>query len=113
MSQHKQTGMSTNFPSAEERECIIKRRAALWHALLEQLVVPRLDAKAAAKRRAALSREYGEDEVQRTLDRIMRQLRRPKGDAEQPWLYDEYVALYRRFGGSRPLLSFDEHRALN
>lgn len=113
MSQHYQPDAPTGFPSPEERRRIVERRAALWQALLEHLVAARHDGKAGAKQRAALSREYGEDEVQRTLGRISRQLNRPKGDAEEPWLYDEYVALYRRFGGSRPLLSFEEQRALN
>ncbi|WP_255603870.1 SEC-C metal-binding domain-containing protein [Oscillochloris sp. ZM17-4] len=102
-----------SFPSPLERERIIRRRAALSHALIAQLVVPRLDATSADKQRAALSREYGADEVRRMLGRITRQLNRPRGDAEEPWLYDEYVALYRRFGGSRPLLSFEEQRSLN
>ena len=105
--------MLGKFPSPEERERIVRRREELSNALYLQPTLQSVDPQAAAKEREKLIREYGAAEVQRMLDRIRRQLSRPTGDVEEPWLYDEYVALHRRFGGSRPLLSMQQQRALN
>lgn len=105
--------MLAEFPSPEERERIVRRREELSDALYLQPALHSVDPQAAAEERERLIREHGAAEVQRMLDRIRRQFSRPGGDAEEPWLYDEYVALHRRFGGSRPLLSMEEQRALN
>lgn len=104
---------AATFPSPKERERIVRRRKQLSYALYRNIALRSFNAEGADARTANLVREYGADEVRRMIERIGRQLNRPKGDAEEPWLYADYVARYRRFGGSRPLLSFAEQQALN
>jgi hypothetical protein len=95
--------------SPEERDHIIKRRAQLQHALIEALVKRDTDPQQFDAQTATLVAAYGAAEVERMMGRVERQFRRPRdAEAEEAWLYNEYLQLYRRFGGTRRLLTADE-----
>ena len=48
------------------------------------------------------------------LQKISPLLNRPKDpDAEDVYLYNQYVEIYRRYGGDRPFLSLPEYHHLN
>jgi hypothetical protein len=97
------------FPSREERERIIQRRAQLMRAMIDALVTRDTDPQLSDAQIGTLVADYGAAEVERMLDRIARRFQRPRApDAQEAWLYAEYVALHRRFGGARPLLTAQE-----
>jgi uncharacterized protein YecA (UPF0149 family) len=102
------------FPDAEERARIIARRNQLHRDLIEYLVTHSPDDQQAREQFNSLAREYGFDEVYRMLQKISPLLNRPKDpDAEDVYLYKQYVEIYRRFGGDRPFLSLPEYHHLN
>ena len=102
------------FPDAEERTRIIARRSQLHRDLLEYLVRHSPDEQQAREQLNPLAREYGFDELYRMLQKISPMLHRPKDpDAEDVYLYNQYVETYRRFGGDRPFLSLPEYHRLN
>src|SRR5918912_3919618 len=102
------------FPDAEERARIIARRNQLHRDLIEYLVARSPDEWEARDQLNPLVREYGFEEVYRMLQKISPLLNRPKDpDAEDVYLYNQYVQIYRRFGGDRPFLSLPEYHRLN
>ena len=90
------------------------RRETLMHRLIEYLVDESSGAREAGDRLAPLVREYGSHEVQRMLERLARRLG-GAGNRRQSTrtLYREYLDLYRRFGGDRPLLDRAQFARLN
>lgn len=97
------------LPSPAERDQIIRRRSQLMLALIYALVIRDTDLQQFDAQIATLVAEYGAAEVERMMDRFRRQFQRPRDpDADEVWLYDEYLRLYRRFGGTRPLLTAQE-----
>jgi SEC-C motif len=101
------------FPSREERERIIQRRAQLMRALIDALVTRDTDPQLSDAQIGTLVADYGATEVERMLDRITRQFQHPRDpDAQEAWLYAEYVAFHRRFGDTRPLLTAQELEGL-
>ncbi len=101
------------FPSAEERDRIIQRRSRLMRGLIDVLAAHNTDPKRSDPQIRTLVAEYGAAEVERMQARIARQFQRPRDpDADEIWIYAEYVALHRRFGGARPLLAAEELDAL-
>jgi hypothetical protein len=102
------------FPDPEERTRIIARRNQLHRALIEYVVTRSPDEQQAREQLNPLAREYGFDEIYRMLHKISPLLNRPKDpDAEDVYLYKQYVETYRRFGGDRPLLSLADYHRLN
>jgi len=102
------------FPDAEERARIIARRNQLHRDLIEYLVTRSPDEQEGREQFNPLAREYRFDEVYRMLQKISPLLNRPKDpDAEDVYLYNQYVEIYRRFGGDRPFLSLPEYHRLN
>lgn len=99
--------------SPEERDRIIKRRAQLQRALIDALVKRDTDPQQSDAQIATLVADYGIAEVERMMDRVERQFRRPRDpEAEEAWLYNQYLHLHRRFGGARPLLTAPELAAM-
>ena len=102
------------FPDAEERARIIARRNQLHRDLIEYLVTRSPEERKAREQFNPLAREYGFDEVYRMLQKINPLLNRPKDpDAEDVYLYNQYVEIYRRFGSDRPFLSLPDYHQLN
>ena len=102
------------FPDAEEQARIIARRNQLHRDLIEYLVTRSPDEQEAREQFNPLAREYGFEEVYRMLQKISPLLNRPKDPhAEDVYLYNQYVEIYRRFGGDRPFLSLPEYHRLN
>lgn len=102
------------FPDAEEQARIIARRNQLHRDLIEYLVTHSPDEQEARQQLNPLAREYGFDEVYRMLQKISPLLNRPKDpDVEDMYLYNQYVEVYRRFGGERSFLSLSEYHRLN
>jgi hypothetical protein len=95
-----------SFPSPEERQRIIERRATLMYELSFLLAIRESHPADADLRHQQLIHEYGLAEVQRMIDRMGRnfEARRAMGDHEDEWLYHDYIKRYRRWGGQRPLL---------
>jgi hypothetical protein len=86
------------FPSLEERERIIQRRAGLMRAMIAALVARDTDLQLSDTQIGTLVADYEATEVERMLDRIARKFQRPRDpDAQEARLYAEYVALHRRF----------------
>jgi hypothetical protein len=101
------------LPSPEKRDQIIRQRSQLMRAMINALVLRDTDPQQSDAQIAALVADYGTAEVERMLERITRQFQRPRDpDAEEAWLYAEYLQLHRRFGGARPLLTSQELEAL-
>lgn len=101
------------LPSPEERDQIIRRRSQLMRAMIDAMVVRDTDPQQSDDQIATLIADFGAAEVARMLDRIKRQFQRPRDpDADEAWLYGEYLQLYRRFGGTRPLLTSQELETL-
>ena len=101
------------FPSPEQRKRIIQRRAQLMRAMIDALVTRDTDPQLSDTQIGTLVADYGATEVERMLDRIARQFQRPRDpDAQEAWLYAEYVVLHRRFDGTRPLLTAQELEGL-
>lgn len=104
---------ATPLPAPEEYDRIIQRRTLLMRAMIDALIARDTDPKQSDAQIAILFADYGAAEVERMLERITRQFQRPRDpDAEAAWLYAEYLQLYRRFGGARPLLAAQELEAL-
>jgi hypothetical protein len=104
---------TAQFPGPEERARIMQRRAQLMRALIDALVSRDTDPQLSDAQIRILVADYGSVEVERLLDRLGRQFQRPRGPGmEEAWLYNEYVALHRRFGGTRSLLAAEELEAL-
>src|SRR5919198_4606769 len=97
------------FPSEKERERIRQRRAQLMRAMIDALVARDTDPQLSDAQIGTLAADYGAAEVERMLHRIAHQFQRPRApDAQDAWLFAEYVALHQRFGGARPLLTAQE-----
>src|SRR4051794_16467441 len=104
---------AASLPAPEEYARIIQRRALLMRAMIDALITRDTDPKRSDAQIAILVADYGAADVERMLERISRQFQRPRDpDAEAAWLYAEYLQLYRRFGGARPLLAAQELEAL-
>jgi hypothetical protein len=105
--------LSAPLPSREEREQIIQRRSRLMRAMIDALATRDTDPQLSNAQIGTLVADYGAIEVERMLDRIACQFQRPRDpDAQEAWLYAEYVKLHRRFGGARPLLTAQELEGL-
>lgn len=101
------------YPSPEELPQLIAGRRKLAERLMMAMVIRDEDEAAADKIMEILIQGRGRAEVARMMARLMESLERPDDSAaEAEKLYNAYVASWRRFGGERPLLSFEEHRRL-
>lgn len=109
MHESKRQRQNEPLRSPEERDRIIRRRAQLQRALINALVKRDTDPQQSDAQIATLVTDYGAAEVERMMDRVTRQFQRPRDtEAEEAWLYNEYLQLYRRFGGTRRLLTAEE-----
>ena len=102
------------FPDREERARIIARRSQLQRDLIEYAVMRSPAEQEARAQMDPIVREYGFEEVYRMLQKINPMFNRPNDpEAEDVFLYNQYVRTYNRFGGVRPLLSLAEYHRLN
>ncbi len=103
--------MTTNYPSAEELKQIVARRKQLAKELITCLMSP--TERERDKRFAELIARYGEAEVDHALTAYSRGPKLNDPADENAVFYRAYIDYYRRFGGSRPLLTLAEYIEAN
>lgn len=95
------------------RQQLIERRRQLQRTLVKLFARRASTQQSIDEALAALVAEYGAAEVERMQDRIQHQHERPtQFEADEAWLYADYLRLHRRFGGTRRLLAQHELEAL-